>query len=176
MLQRQTKNAEKKPDTGQNSKVAVSIEDGTYIIPDGGTVDEDTDFLALEIKVKNKSDEELDVTSSDFSLYDEDGEKVSSEHVYDSQGKFKLLSSESLSEGKSFTKPLVFKVAKAAEYELHYEPVYSSDEEEKGLELTVNTKDYPDDAKVVEGLMDQYIETMFCDSDVEESEEKRSWN
>ncbi|MGL9727241.1 DUF4352 domain-containing protein [Enterococcus sp. DIV0756] len=168
----ETKKVEKEPDAGQNSKVAVSIEDGTYIIPDGETVDEDTGFLALAIKVKNKTDKNLDVTSSDFSLYDEDGEKVSSEHVYDSQGKFKLLSSESLSEGKSFTKPLVFKVAKAAEYELHYEPVYSSDEEEKGIELKIATEDYPDDAKAVEGLMDQYIETVFYNSDPEESEEK----
>lgn len=89
---RETKKAVKEPDAGQNSKVAVSIEDGTYIIPDGETVDEDTGFLALAIKVKNKTDKNLDVTSSDFSLYDEDGEKGSSEHVYDSQGKFKLLS------------------------------------------------------------------------------------
>lgn len=162
---------ETEPKTEQNSKVAVSIEGGSYLIPDGESVEEDTGFLALDIKVKNKTDKKLDVTSSDFSLYDEDGEKVASEHVYDSPGKFKLLSSESLSEDKSFTKPLVFKVDKKADYELHYEPVYSSDEEEKGIKINVSTKDYPDDAKAIEELMDQYIAAVFYASDVKDSKE-----
>lgn len=165
---KKTEKTEKEPATEQNSKVAVSIEGGNYVVPDGETVDDDTGFLALDIKVKNKSDEKLDVTSSDFALYDEEGEKVTSEHVYDSRGKFKVLSSESLSEGKSFTVPLVFEVEKAAEYELHYEPI-SSDEDD-GIELKLTTNDYPDETKAVEGLLDQYIATVFYDSDDQKSE------
>lgn len=54
----------------------------------------------------------MDVSSNDFALYDEDGKKVSSEHVYDSNDNFKVMSNESLSEDKSFTEPLVFEVKK----------------------------------------------------------------
>lgn len=170
---KKTEKAEKEPATEQNSKVAVSIEGGNYVVPDGKTVEDDTGFLALDIKVKNKSDEKLDVTSSDFTLYDEDGEKVSSEHVYNSQGNFKILSSESLSEGKSFTEPLVFEVDKDADYELHYKPMYSSDEKEEGIELKLNTKEYSDDTKAVEGLLDQYIATVFYDSDEKAGEKSK---
>lgn len=174
----ETKKAEKKSDTAQNAKVELSIDEGEYIIPDGESVDDNTGFLALNIKLKNKTDEKLDVSSADFSLYGEDGEKVSSEHVYDSKGKFKLLSSESLSEDKSFTKPLVFEVDKDAEYELHYEPTdYSDGEKAKGVELKLNTKKYTDNTKAVENLVKQYIATVFYDSDDnEESKLKLSNN
>lgn len=163
------KAADKKPDTAQNFKVELSIDGGEYIIPDGETVDDETGFLALNIKLKNKSDEKLEISSADFSLYGEDGEKVSSEHVYDSKGNFKVMSSESLSEDKSFTEPLVFEVDKDAKYELHYKPTYySEDEKDEGVELKLDTKKYTDKTKAVEELVSQYVTTVFYDSDDKE--------
>lgn len=52
-----TQKANEKENTAQTSKVEMSIEGGSYIIPDGKKVDDETGFLALDIKVKNKSKE-----------------------------------------------------------------------------------------------------------------------
>lgn len=171
----ETKKEEKKENSAQSSKVELSVEGGSYIIPDGKKVDDTTGFLALDIKVKNKSKDKLDVSSSDFALYDEDGKKVSSEHVYDSEDNFKVMSSESLSEDKSFTEPLVFEVKKDAEYELHYKPMYySDDEKDEGVELKLNTKEYSDDTKAVQALMSQYVTKVFYGSDEVKEEDKKA--
>lgn len=171
----ETKKAEKKESTAQTSKVELSVEGGSYIIPDGEKVDDETGFLALDIKVKNKSKDKLDVSSNDFALYDEDGKKVSSEHVYDSNDNFKVMSSESLSEDKSFTEPLVFEVTKDAKYELHYKPMYySEDEKDEGVELELNTKNYTDDSKAVQALTSQYVTKVFYGSDEVKDEDKQA--
>ena len=170
-----TKKANEKENTAQTSKVEMSIEGGSYIIPDGKKVDDETGFLALDIKVKNKSKEKLDVSSNDFALYDEDGKKVSSEHVYDSNDNFKVMSNESLSEDKSFTEPLVFEVKKDAKYDLHYEAMYySEDEKDESIELKLDTKKYNDDTKAVQALVSQYITKVFYNSDEVKEEDKKA--
>lgn len=169
------KKTEKKENVAQSSKVEMSVESGSYIIPDGKKVDDETGFLALDIKVKNKSKDKLDVSSNDFSLYDEEGKKVSSEHVYDSNDNFKTMSSESLSEDKSLTEPLVFEVKKDAKYELHYKPMYySEDEKDDGIELELNTKKYNDETKAVQALVGQYITNVFYGSDEVKEEDKKA--
>ncbi|WP_438735895.1 DUF4352 domain-containing protein [Enterococcus sp. DIV0788_1] len=169
----------KKEDTKENSvqssKVELSIEKGSYIVPNGKMIDDSTGFLALDIKVKNKSKDKLDVTSNDFSLYDESGKKVSSERVYDSNDNFKVMGSESLSEDKSFTEPLVFEVKKDAKYELHYKPLYLTDEEkDEGVELSLNTKEYNDESKAVQALVDSYVTKVFYGSDEVSEEDKKA--
>lgn len=85
------------------------------------------------------------------------------------------MSSESLSEDKSFTEPLVFEVKKDAEYELHYKPMYYSDEDkDEGVELKLNTKKYNDDTKAVQALTGQYITKVFYGSDEVKEEEKKA--
>lgn len=169
------KKEDKKENAAQTSKVELSVEGGSYIIPNDEKIDDENGFLALDIKIKNKSKDKLDVSSNDFALYDEDGKKVSSEHVYDSNDNFKVMSSESLSEDKSFTEPLVFEVNKNAKYELHYKPMYYSDEEkDEGVELKLNTKDYTDDTKAVQALMSQYITKVFYGSDEVKEEDKKA--
>lgn len=171
----ETKKAAEKDTKAESSKVEMSVEGGSYIIPDGEKVDDENGFLALDIKVKNKSKDKLDVSSNDFALYDEEGKKVSSEHVYDSNDNFKVMSSESLSEDKSFTEPLVFEVKKDAEYELHYKPMYYSDEEkDEGIELKLNTKKYSDDTKAVQALASQYVTKVFYGSDEMKDEDKKA--
>lgn len=166
-------NAEAKPETAKSSKVELSIDSGSYVIPDGKAVEEDTGFLALTVNVKNKTDDELNVSVSDFALYGEDGEKVSSERVYDSEGNFRVMGSESLSEDKSFTGSLVFEVEKAHTYELHYRPSLASDDEKANeIEVKVNTKKYKDEAKDVENLVKEYVSTVFFDSEEEETNSK----
>ncbi|GCF95770.1 hypothetical protein NRIC_36610 [Enterococcus florum] len=173
------KAAEKKSTAAESSKVELSVEGGTYIIPDGEKVEDSSGFLALDIKVKNKSDDKLDISPEDFALYDEEGNKVSSERVYDSNDKFKVMSYESVSQDKSFTAPLVFEVDKEAEYELHYKPTYySEDEKDEGIELKLNAKKYSDETKEVEALVEQYISTVFYGDeekkeDTEKDEEKK---
>lgn len=171
----EAKKEEKKENSAQSSRVELSIENGSYIVPNGKSVDDSTGFLALDIKVKNKSKDKLDVTSNDFSLYDEDGKKVSSERVYDSNDNFKVMGSESLSEDKSLTEPLVFEVKKDAKYELHYKPLYFSEEEkDEGVELSLNTKDYSDESKAVQALVEQYVTKVFYGSDEVSEENKKA--
>ncbi|MDN6004799.1 MAG: DUF4352 domain-containing protein [Enterococcus sp.] len=168
--------SESKPresETSKNANVELSIDKGGYVIPDGKDSDGETGFLALTVNVKNKTDDELSVSVSDFALYGEDGEKVSSERVYDSEGNFRVMGSETLSEDKSFTGSLVFEVEKANTYELHYRPsLPSGDEKANEIELKVNTKQYKDEAKDVENLVKEYVSTVFYDSDEDETNSK----
>lgn len=164
-----------KQNKAQTSNVELSIEGGDYIIPDGEKVEEGMGFLALNVKVKNKSKDKLEISYNDFSLYDEDGKKVSSERVYDSNDNFKVMSNESLSEDKSFTEPLVFEVKKDADYELHYKPSYYSEEDkEDGIELKLNTKKYDDETRAVQALVSQYITSVFYGSDEISDEDKKA--
>ena len=76
---------------------------------------------------------------------------------------------------RSFTEPLVFEVKKGAEYELHYKPMYYSDEDkDEGVELKLNTKKYNDDTKAVQALTGQYITKVFYGSDEVKEEEKKA--
>lgn len=171
----EAKKEEKKEAKAQTSKVELRVENGSYIVPDGKKVDDTNGFLALDIKIKNKSKDELAVSSSDFALYDEEGKKVSSERIYDSNNNFKVMGSESLSEDKSFTEPLVFEVKKDAKYDLHYEPSsFSEDGKDKGVELSLNTKDYQDESKAVQALTDQYVTKVFYGSDEVSEENKKA--
>lgn len=167
-----TDNGEAKPETVKNSNVELRIDSGNYVIPDGESVEEDNGFLALNVQVKNKTDDKLNVSVSDFALYGEDGEKVSSERVYDSEGDFKVMGSETLSEDKSFTGSLVFEVEKDGKYELHYRPSLVSDEDGKEeIELKVDAKKYKDESEDVENLVKEYVAAVFYDSE-EESQSK----
>lgn len=171
----EAKKEEKKEAKAQTSKVELRIENGSYIVPDGKKVDDTNGFLALDIKIKNKSKDELAVSSSDFALYDEEGKKVSSERIYDSNNNFKVMGSESLSEDKSFTEPLVFEVKKDAKYDLHYKPSsFSEDGKDEGVELSLNTKDYQDESKAVQALTDQYVTKVFYGSDEVSEENKKA--
>jgi len=157
----------KKADSAASSLVALSVEDGNYIIPLDKKVDGDVKYLSLDVKVTNKSDQKLDVSPDDFALYDEDGKKTSNEDVYGSDDRFKTMDYESLSEDKSLTESIVFKVSKDKKYELHYKPTIfdledaEDESKEAGVELKIDQSKYKDGTKEVEELANHYVQTVF---------------
>ena len=157
----------KKADSAASSLVALSVEDGNYIIPLDKKVDGDVKYLSLNVKVTNKSDQKLDVSPDDFALYDEDGKKTSNEDVYGSDDRFKTMDYESLSEDKSLTESIVFKVSKDKKYELHYKPTIfdledaEDESKEAGVELKIDQSKYKDGTKEVEELANHYVQTVF---------------
>ena len=64
----------------------------------------DSKYLALKVEIKNKSNQKLNISEGDVTLYDSEGEKISVVNVYDSSDKFKTLGYESLSKDKSLSR------------------------------------------------------------------------
>lgn len=169
-------NTEKKAESAKSSLVELSVEDGNYIVPLDKKADGDVKYLSLNIKVTNKSDKKLEISPDDFALYDEDGKKTSNEDVYGSEDRFKTMSYESLSEDKSLTEPIVFKVSKDKKYELHYKPtIFDLDDaedesKEAGVELKINQDKYTDGTKEVESLANYYVQAVFFGSEDQKDE------
>lgn len=168
--------SEKKDESAASSLVEVSVEDGNYIVPMDKKTDDDVKYLSLNVKVTNKSDKKLEVAPDDFALYDEDGKKTSNEDIYSSDDQFKSISYESLSEDKSLTEPIVFKVTKGKKYELHYKPTLfdldegEDDSKEAGVELKIDQTKYKDETTEVEKLADHYVQTVFLGAEVKTDE------
>ena len=140
--------------------VEVTIKEGAYIMP--RDEDSDSNYLALKVSVKNTSGKKLSVSTSDFSLYDSEDEKIDALSVYDSDDKFKTFGYEQVSKGKTVTGYVVYEVDKDAKYELHYVPMeYDAKKKEKDIELKVDASKYQDNKDKVKGLAEDYIKQVF---------------
>ena len=150
-----------------NNGISMDVQSQTYIMEkDKNPTSSNEGFLALQISVKNESKKSIgSVYDGDFSLYDNKGNQITSEHLYDSSGDFKTISnSSSLAPGKNLSGYVVFQVTKGEEYELRYKPdVGYSEKEVKETITKVDTsqaKDYSNDYKE---LAKSYINQVFLD-------------
>lgn len=161
------KNAEK----ATNNVAEVEIKDGQYVIEEGSKPSEGEGYLALNISLKNKSQDTLDVYKEDFSLYDEDGNKISNKNIYaDDEAGLEDFSGSSLSGSKSTSGYIVFNVDKGEKYELHYKPTYYDKENEpKEIEIKVDTTKFVDNSEAIQQAAQQYVEKVFLGQDKQES-------
>lgn len=152
---------EKGQEAASNGDTAITIEDGTYIVPEDKTISEGTGFLALNIKIQNKSKDSLNLSSTDVSLYDEEDNKIVNENVYSyDDTTFKNFSSDTISGGKSANGYLVYQVDKDKKYELHYTSS-SAGEEKEEITLNVDAKKYKDQSSTVTDLTAAYVDQVF---------------
>lgn len=148
---------------GKSDIATITIRGGQFITKDGQENTDDSALLALNISITNNSGESLDLLSDDFSLYDSKNEKVSvDESIYDSEGDFKMLDTDSLAKDKTVTGYLPFRVAKNKSYELHFQPsVYKEDKKSDEIVVKINTKPYKDDQQQIKDAMNAYVQTVF---------------
>lgn len=146
-----------------NDFVSVEVVGGEYILDEENMATEEEGYLALNIRLENKSKESLDVYENDFSLYDSDGNQVASKRVYaEENAGLKEFSASSLSGKKSTNGYIVFNIDKGQEYELHYQPAYYTDQTKaKEIEVKIDTSKFSDDATAVQQLTQRYIEEVF---------------
>ncbi|MFZ4870777.1 DUF4352 domain-containing protein [Enterococcus entomosocium] len=146
-----------------NDFVSVEVIGGEYILDEENMATEEEGYLALNIRLENKSKESLDVYENDFSLYDSDGNQVASKRVYaEENAGLKEFSASSLSGKKSTNGYIVFNIDKGQEYELHYQPAYYTDQTKaKEIEVKIDTSKFSDDATAVQQLTQRYIEEVF---------------
>lgn len=151
-------------DTGAaNNFVELTVKDGQYVIEEGSKPSEGEGYLALDINLENKTKDTLNLFAEDFSLYDSDGNKVSSKNIYaEDEDGLSTFSGATLSGSKTANGHIIFTVEKGKSYELHYKPSYYDGETEpKEIELKVDTKKYIDDTESIQQAAKQYVETVF---------------
>ncbi len=156
-----------------NSVATVKVKDATYVVPkctDQYDPDSDEGYLAINIELKNTSKESLDITRSDFSLYDKNDDKVSQENFYTDDSSFKTFEYDKLSKEKSKTGYVVFKINKKQKYELHYEPAFydvGSSKKPKEIVLKLDTSKYKDESSKVTDVAKAYVNTILLNKDDE---------
>ncbi len=156
--------------TKQSSKnAAVHVKSGEYITAEAKERQEGEKLLALELTVKNKASKSQKISTSDFSLYDDEGNKIDWQHIYTDDDAFKQLKTSKIGSEKSVTGYLVFPVAQKKNYELAYEP--ESDEEED-LKVRITPKDYPDHSEEMKQLVSSYVDQVFLEKEVDSKESK----
>lgn len=152
----------------ENAKYAIEIKSGTYIVARTATETRDANYLALEVKITNKTSKTLSITNKNFGLYDSKKEKVSAEDtVYTSEDEFKMFLFEDVAKDSSVTGYLVFDVSKDEKYELVFNPLTFSVKEGKGddeVRIAVDPKKYKDGRKDIVNLTKGFIEDVFLDS------------
>ncbi|MGM0123726.1 hypothetical protein IGI37_001100 [Enterococcus sp. AZ194] len=160
--------------SAKSDKATISVKSGNYVLEEGKTVGEDEGYLALELSIKNNGKESMSVSSEDFTLYDENDNKIPGENIYSDDDTFKSFSGDNLSGGKNLNGYAVFKVDKEKKYELHYSPIlFDSESESKDIELQIDTADYTDHTKNIETAVDSYISQVFLNKKKESANEKQ---
>lgn len=153
--------------SGSSSKVVteaagnaatLKIKNGFFVYPEDKDTEENK-YLALELKVTNTGKESLAVYAEDVALYDEEGEKISSESIYDSADQFELLGDE-VSADKSITGYVVFEVEEDTKYELEFTPLSFSTDDEP-IMTSINTADYKDNSEEAVKVAESYIKEVF---------------
>lgn len=145
-----------------NSDVQFEVTDGTYVVPPEESTLNDEHYLALKVKITNKSDDKISVGADSFALYDSDDSKMNDYNIYGEDDQFHTISSETISKGKSLTGYVVYKVDEDAKYNLHFEPTFSDYEKEaEELSVKISTDKYEDKTEDVLELTETYVNEVF---------------
>ncbi|AOF49326.1 DUF4352 domain-containing protein [Tetragenococcus halophilus] len=166
-------NAEEDNSEGKTEDATVKINQGDYVLQDGETVEDGEGYLALNVGIKNNTEETLQVSASELSLYDSDDNQISNADIYTDDDDFEMFRGTNLSGGKSTSGYVVFKVDKDKKYNLQYAPTASQDEEADAeeVEIALDPSDYNDPSEDVQEVMDQYISQVFlADENTEDSD------
>lgn len=156
-------------DTAEKEKskqVEASIANASYIKLDNdeGTSDGDTGLLAIELKIKNRTDSGLNISpTQNFKLYDGDEElDANSDATYSLDTQSGKIGSK-----KAKTIKVVFTVEKDKKYELAVRTMSDKGEEDEA-KLKLDTSKYNDSLEALDDpakALTAYIETIYFDKD-----------
>lgn len=113
----------------------------------------------------------MEISSSDFTFYDEEEDEVSALDTYSYGSDFETLSFDSISGGKSKTTYLIYEIDEDASYSLHYAPFL--EENAKELKVTVDSADYENTTGEIETLVSGYINAVFLNKETEASSSEK---
>lgn len=162
-----TKNDEKP--VAKSKLAEVEIEKGEYVIPfsedgEGGS----NTYIALQVKVKNKSKEQMYVTAENFALY-EKGEDEKINPITDYKSGFKTSEEGGkLSADKSLKMTILFNVKKDKKYSLNFATNSFDDDDKKDIELAVDQTQYKDSLKKIDEpkkALDAYMDVVFLNKE-----------
>jgi hypothetical protein len=154
-----------KSDDKGNSQAAVKVESGSYIVPDSANISQtkgNKGYLALKVQVKNKTDDDIYASGSDFKLIDKDGHKISTKddvYMSNDDDDFKTFS-EKIDGGDDADGYIVFPVDKTAKYTLKYLPDVTSGDS-KAIKINVAANKYKDGTKQAQKAVQAYVDTIF---------------
>ena len=159
--------------SASNKEIEMKVKGGQYILPSDGK--ENSKYLALELEIKNKSDETVRISPSDIDIYNPNGEKVKLSRVSDFKHGFETIQFDNLSAGKSLSGYLVFEVETNGKYELEYEKkIYNPKQKIKGFKLTIDPTKYPNQVAESKKLAFDYLNTVFLGGKAKSKDEAKS--
>lgn len=120
-------------DTVKINGVKITIENAEFTPPAEYGAPEKDEVLTLALKVVNTNKESAFIDSTDFKLYDKNGEQFDSYFSYD-----EMEISADLNAGKNKSGKLYYDVTKESAYELIYQPAFSWDDKEVKWKIKVN--------------------------------------
>lgn len=155
-----------------SNDVALEILEGEYVTtPDLSSTSEKNGYLALKVKLSNKSKATLKYVANNFSLTNQDDETSEPEMIFDSQNSFKTLEYGNIKKGKSAVGYLVYEVNKDEMYELSVDNLFTSKEEiETDISIKVDASQYDDNSKKVTELAEAFVNQTFLDGTVAEGD------
>lgn len=140
----------------EQPKMEMTLGDGCFVMDVGPELAEGEGLLAIGFTVKNNTEEKATVNVSDFSVYDEAGDKVDLVDVGAIDSDFGSFEGDGISSGKTVKGNLVFAVDKAQEYELEYESVEGETEI-----FVISPEEYVDETALSTELAKYYVENVF---------------
>lgn len=149
-----------------NQDVGIEVVSGAYIVPPEESTVNDESYLALNVKITNKSDTKINLSMNDFALYDSEDDKAKDFNIYGDNNEFHTISTDTISGGKSTTGYVVYKVDKDSEYELRFEPTFSDYEKKsKEISLKIDASKYEDNTEKVLDLAKDYVNGVFLNGE-----------
>ncbi|WP_332383949.1 DUF5105 domain-containing protein [Lactococcus laudensis] len=165
-----------KKETKEDSKTSaakaegleVNLKNGYFTLSEKKETSDDTEYIALEVNIKNTSDKKVYLSEENFALYQKgDDEKIKPEITSDftTSYDYKDTLFTELSEGKSTTGTIVFEVKKGKTYKLAVSKTsLSLTQKAKDVEISVDLKKY-DKTKTnfteAEDALAAYIDVVF---------------
>ncbi|GAB2021333.1 hypothetical protein RyT2_04070 [Pseudolactococcus yaeyamensis] len=155
-------------DEGKAAGLDVKVKSGYLALSDKKEASDDTEFIALEVNVKNTSDKKIYLTKENFGLYQKgEDEKIKPEESYEfaTSYDYKDTLLTELSEGKSTTGTLLFEVKKGKTYQLEVSKTsLGSMQESKDVKIPVDLKKYEktkSNFTKAEDALAAYIDVVF---------------
>lgn len=158
-------NSDTKDASTTKSGMQVKIVDGEYIkSKDLSASSSNKGYLALQLKLTNKSDKSLTFSSNDFTLSTPEDEDIETKNVYDSLDHFQTLDYGKVAKGRSKTGYVVYEVDKEEKkYKLMVNVQSPDSGEEDTIKLPVNATKYDDNSEKITELSKTFINQTFLD-------------
>lgn len=154
-------------------KIEVEVEKASFVLlgDQGESIDAEGEKnpLAVTLKIKNKSDSTINVSSySEIRVYDGD-KQLTTEPVYNADLGFDASPNDEIGAGKAKEVTIIFQAEKEKEYEIGVSPyIMGETKKEKEVSVTLDTSKYTESFDQLDNpakALVAYIETIYLDKE-----------